>query len=222
MIIDIAIAVILILCVFIGDRKGFLKSFISTFGWVISMGIAYLLRSPFSEYLDEHTSMRDDITVKITEYIKARIQMAATGTTAEQGGVASLLRTAADKAIQTSAAKAAEPIADVIFSLLAFVLLIIVIKIIIYIIERIVNIFIQSSNPVNSLNSILGMIFALLQGCILSSVVLIVLFIIAVIGDFEGLLDQLGSSFVCQTLLNMGILPDVFTDFSVADVLQQL
>ena len=35
MIIDVSIALILIICIFIGDKKGFFRSFMSTFGCVL-------------------------------------------------------------------------------------------------------------------------------------------------------------------------------------------
>ena len=217
MLIDIIVAIFLIICIFIGEKKGFLSSFISSFGWIISLGAAYLLRDPFTAYLEEHTNMHEDITVKITEYVRYRMQLQITGTadgTTAQGGVASTLRTAADNAIQSAAAEAATPVADAVFSLISLLLLMLLIKAVVFFLERIFLHFTSKGGAVGSLNSILGMVFSLIKGCITAYVLLLLIFSIAVIGNVTPLVDQLDSSFICTSMTQMNIVPDVFTNFN--------
>lgn len=220
MFIDITIAVILIICIFLGDRRGFMRSLLGTFGWLISFCTAYFLRDPVGAYITERTSMHDDITVKITEFIKARLESAAAGDTAADGGtvsdtVASIVRKSADSAIQATAEKAAGPVADAVFALLVLVLTVVVIRIVIYVAEHFVLLFVDESKSLSSLDSVLGMVFSLIKGILLCLTLLTIVFIAAVLGNIEPLLDQISSSLVCTLLADTSIIPDVFTNFNV-------
>ena len=70
MYIDFIIALIIIVCIIVGDKRGFAKTFIGTFGWIFSAGGAWLLRDPFIDILDKNTSIRSELSVKIIEIIK--------------------------------------------------------------------------------------------------------------------------------------------------------
>lgn len=219
MIIDVTIAAILIICIFIGDRKGFFLSFISTFGWIVSVIASRILQTPFIEYIDAHTNMREDITVKVAEYIKTRIMLSASDNTSINSSslsdsVAAIIKNSANSAVNKAAEEAAGPIADAIFTILAFVLLMIVIRLAFWLIERIIGFFISESKTLSSLNSILGMIMAFIKGCILSFVLLALVFVVAVVGDIPVLLDQISSSLVCTTLINADVIPNVFANFN--------
>lgn len=220
MIIDITIAVILIICIFIGDRKGFLISFISTLGWIISFIASRIFQAPFAAYIDSCTNMKSDITVKVAEYIKTRIQLNAADASAAADNpilsdqVASIIKNSAGRAANLAAQEAAGPIAEAIFTILTFVLLMILVRIAFWLIERIIGFFLKESKALSSLDSILGMLMALIKGCILSFVLLVLVFVVAVIGDIPELLDQISSSFVCTTLINADIIPNVFVNFN--------
>ena len=215
MYIDIAVAVILILCIFTGDRKGFLRSFISTFGWMISVTAAWLFRTPVTEYLDANTSVRSDIQVKITEYIAYRIRMSTSGADSGeiQGGIASALRSAADNALQAAAAKSAEPITDAIMGILVILMILLAVRVVMFIIERFIGIFLQKGKPLGSIDSILGMIFALMKGCIISGILILLIYLVAVVGNINALLDQIGTSYLCQMMLNAELVPNIFANF---------
>lgn len=215
MYIDIAVAVILVLCIFIGDRKGFLRSFINTFGWMLSLGAAWFFRTPVTEYLDANTTVRKDIHIKITEYIMSRIRMAASGTDSGQlqEGLTAGLRTAADNALQAAAAKSAEAITDTIVNILVVILILLAVRVVMFIIERFINFFLKKGKPLGSLDSILGMIFALIKGCILSGILILLVYMIAVIGNISVLLDQIGTSYLCHMMLDANLVPNIFANF---------
>lgn len=214
MIIDICIALFLVICVFIGDRRGFLLSFVNTFGWLFSMGTAYLFRGPFAVYLETRTTMHEDITLKVTEFIRFRMQMTAADA-ASGGDAASVIQNASANVLQAAAGKAAGPIGDAVFSILAFILLILGIRIVMYVIEWILKIFIGGDSPIGSLDSILGMLFALVKGCIVAYMILMAMFISSVIGNIDPLLEQVESSFVFTTMNDVGLVPDVFSEYSI-------
>ena len=215
MFIDITVAVILILFIFIGDRKGFLRTFISTFGWGITLAGSYFLKEPLESYLSAHTGIKNFITTRVTDYITFRMNMAANdGVSADrQGGIASTLRNAADTIAQNTAEQTAQPIADAIFGILTLLLLFIGLRISMYTLESIGTYFCSKDRPLRSVNSIFGMIFSMIKGSILSYVLILLLFLISVIISNEFLLDQLGTSFLCQLILKTGLVPNIFATF---------
>ncbi len=215
MIIDVSIALILIICIFIGDKKGFFRSFMSTFGWIVSFAGSYFLRDYATTYINERTTMYNDILVKVTEYIKARLEHAATGDDIAgyggiSGSVASVIKNSANTAVQAAAEKAAEPIADAIFALLTMIIVIVLIRLCTYLVERIISFFIDESKTLSSLDSVMGMLFSLIKGCFISFFLLAIVYMVGVIGDIQQILDQVSSSMVCVFLINSDIIPNVF------------
>lgn len=218
MIIDVSIALILIVCIFIGDKKGFFRSFMSTFGWIVSFAGSYFLRDYATTIVNERTTMYNDIFIKVTEFIKARMEHAATGEDIEDiagygsisGSVASIIKNSANTAVQAAAEKAAAPVTDAIFALLIMVIVVVVIRLCTYLVERIIGFFIDESKTLSSLDSVMGMLFSLIKGCLLSFFLLVIVYVAGVIGDIPQVLDQISSSMVCVFLINSGIIPNVF------------
>lgn len=221
MIIDVSIALILIVSIFIGDKKGFFRSFMSTFGWLVSFGGSYFLRDYATTYINERTTMYNDILVKVTEFIKARLEQAATGEDIAgygsiSGSVASLIKNSANTAVQAAAEKAAEPVADAIFALLVMIIVVVVIRLATYLVERIISFFIDESKTLSSLDSVMGMLFSLIKGCLFSFFLLAIVFMAGVIGDIPQVLDQISSSMVCVFLINHDIIPNIFNMASIS------
>ena len=215
MIIDVSIALILIICIFIGDRKGFFRSFMSTFGWIVSFAGSYFLRDYAITIVNERTTMYNEIFIKVTEFIKARMEHAATGDDIAgygsiSGSVASIIKNSANSAVQAAAEKAAAPITDAIFALLIMVIVVVVIRLCTYLIERIIGFFIDESKTLSSLDSVMGMLFSLIKGCLLSFFLLVIVYMAGIMGDIPQVLDQISSSMVCVFLIDSGIIPNVF------------
>lgn len=216
MIIDVSIALILIICIFIGDKKGFFRSFMSTFGWIVSFAGSYFIRDYATAFINERTTMHDDILVKVTEYIKARLEQGYAGDDIAgygsiSGSVASIIKNSTNTALQASAEKAAEPIADAIYALLIMIIVVILIRLCTYLIERIICFFIDESKTLSALDSVMGMLFSLIKGCFISFFLLIIVYMVGVIGDIPQILDQVSSSMVCVFLINSDIIPNVFS-----------
>ena len=224
---DIGVALFLIICIFRGDKRGFVLAFTSTFGWIVSLVGGYFLKPRLLLWLDQNTSMRNDLTVKVTEYFVSVIK-----TNAESGGtvagtelpqtVINALSSSAEKVYKATAIKVAEPVADMIMSLLAFFIVVFGIKIIMYLIERIVRMFSEKDGAVSSINSILGMVFNLIRGCIVSYILILLLMMISLLGNIQPALNLLQDSFLVTTLLDFGLLPfssDIFTGASLLEAI---
>ncbi len=217
--IDIAIAIVLIICIFRGEKRGLLLSLINTFGWIITLAAAYILRPSLVSYMDEHTEVRQDITNKVADYIKNRLSEQAAGVSTGDiipGSIASRLASAADYAIESAATEAAGPVVDMFIAFAAFWLLIIGIKIIVCIIERILRAIVGGSKTLGAIDSIGGMLFGLLRGCIIGYIIIILLCLISVLLlNTQALSGQIQDSMTINFLSDRGLIP--FSDelFSV-------
>lgn len=226
---DIAVAIFLIFCIFRGDKRGFVLAFTSTFGWIISLAGGYFLKPKLILWFDTNTSARQDLTVKITEYFVSLMKAEASGAGTAEGGasilpesVTNALNSAAEKAYSAAAVKIAEPVADIILSLLAFFIIVFGIKIIMYLIERIVRRLSDKDGAVSSINSMMGMVFNLIRGCIVSYIIILLIMMISIIGNIQPALQLLQDSFLVTVLADSGLLPfssDILTGAAIADLL---
>jgi len=229
---DIAVAVFLIICIFRGDKRGFVLAFISTFGWVISLAGGYILKPKLILWLDTNTTMRHDLHVKITEYFVSLMKSNASGADAagEAGNsvlpdtIKNALDSAANKVYSSAAQNFAEPVTDIIVSLAAFFILVFAIKIIMYLFERIVRAFSKKDNTISSINSIAGMIFNLIRGCIVSYIIILLIMMVALVGNIQPALQLLKDSFLVTVLADSNLLPfssDILTGASLAELFQK-
>ncbi|MCI8283773.1 MAG: CvpA family protein [Firmicutes bacterium] len=219
--IDFLIAAILILCIFRGEKRGFLFSFINAFGWITSLAGSYLLRPALVSYINEHTELRQMFTNTLAEYIKKQLMAKAAGVDSGgtiPGSIASQMSTAADRAMESAAAAAAEPIVDVIISILSFWLLIVGIKIVVSIIEYTLKSLIGSSKILSSLNSFGGILFGLVKGCILSYIMILLILAISAVVNSPFPSEQIQSSMVVSYLDNAGWIPFSDEIFSVIKI----
>ena len=210
MYLDFAVALILIICIFRGDKKGFLLSFISAAGWLIAVLGAFIGKNYFLTILDEKTDVRANITAKVTEYFQTKLLSDATGASSDgtiPGSVSTIMRNAAEKAVEASAEAAATPVVDAIMAMLAFIILAILIKIAIFIVQFVLNSFIESVGVLGSMDSIAGMIVGVIKGMVLSYVILIFLCAIATMGTMTVLIEQLSGSIIIEALDHVGLLP---------------
>ncbi len=228
--IDIIIAVFLIFCIFRGDKRGFVLSFTSTFGWIISLIGGYYFKPAVISWLDTNTTVRHDMTIKITEYFvsilkkDAESQGATSDLSLLPDSVTSALSSAAQKAYEAAAAKVASPVVDLIISLIAFLIIVVCIKIVMYLIERIVRVYTDKDGAIGNINSIAGMLFNLIRGCIVSYLVVLFLLMISLIGNITPLLEVLTDSLIVTVLSDIGLIPisaDIITGASILEVLKQ-
>lgn len=209
MYIDFIIALIIIVCIIVGDKRGFVKTFIGTFGWIFSAGGAWLLRDPFIEILDKNTSIRSELSVKIIEIIKLQLMKKAADIPQSEdlpGSIASALTRAADRAVSQQAETAAAPIVDALIGVLAFLLVFLALKFILFFIQHILMKFI-SKGPLSAVDSIGGILCGLLKGSIIGYILVLLTIFIALLGNMPFVTEQVTNSVLIGFLNNFGLTP---------------
>ncbi|MBP3384411.1 MAG: CvpA family protein [Firmicutes bacterium] len=130
MIFDITVVVILVACMVLGFRRGFIYSFVNTLGWIGSILGAFVGCRLLAGQLSMRTDFDETIYTKIYENISGSFESAATS--------ADTLPLILNETIDTAAASAAEVLAqrltDMTVLILSFLIIFIVIKLICYLI----------------------------------------------------------------------------------------
>lgn len=209
MYIDFTIALILIICIIIGDKRGFVKTFIGTFGWLFSAGGAWILRDRFISILDDRTSIRSEMSEKVIEIIKLQLMKKAADIPQNEelpGSIASALTRAANRAVTDQAENAASPIVDALIGVLAFILIFLVFKFILFFIQHILLKF-TSSGPLSALDSTGGILCGLIKGSILGYILVLAVIFTALLGSFPFITEQATSSVLIGFLNNFGLTP---------------
>ncbi len=209
MIIDIFIGLLMILCIFAGERQGFIKSLIRTLGWLVSILAALVLRPLLVSFIDEKTSIREEVNTKIVEFVKTKLIANDIGIT-ESGSVpasiSSVINSSASRAYNDSAYQTAAPITDAVISAAAFIVIMLAVFVVIWIFLRFFEVLKRDFQPIGALDSIAGMLFGLLKAVLMAYILINVIMIVSSVTMNSVLLSQIEGSICIRTLSDLGLL----------------
>ena len=201
MVIDVAIAVIVILAMVFGFRSGFVYAFLHMIGWIAAIVISFVWTPAAKEFLLENTDLYDFIYTAISERL-----------------------TDAAGAMRVSAAlpglitdMAAASVSDFLFTVLAFLLVIIAVKIVFLLLIKLLSKKYHSGMR-GIFDGSLGLIVGFVKGICITFILLAVL--IPVLGLIDsGFVDVvrgwLDSSYFSGTLYDANIFVLIIRDFLV-------
>lgn len=195
-VIDIIILCVLVTFALIGMWKGFLNTLISLFGNIASIAVAVLCAKPVSAFLDKIFGIVGGIGGKIAEGLAATITPFASGATELTGAT---LKTylandgltfterlfnlfIEDSAVFTTDAQVVqyigERIAGVVALAIAVIVMFIVIRIAILLLAKLFD-ALTKNKAIGGLDRAMGLLFGLLKGALLVSIVLGVFYMFA-------------------------------------------
>ena len=209
MYLDFAAALIFIICIIRGEKKGVIESFASAFGWLFSLFFTFLYSPVLAEYITENTHAKQLMSDFAMKHVKTLLPETA----ASSGAAASDLPSSLSSAIANSAnahlEQLARPVADrlaeTIISVAAFFLLIIAVKFVVHFIENLIKKF-HRAKVVGTADSILGMLFGIVKGGVLIYLLMTVLILTAACVTFEPLTKTLQSSVVVDFVQSRDLL----------------
>lgn len=160
MVIDILIAAVILLSMISGYRRGFLGTFLRTFGWLISAAGAWLAMPYISVFLAEHTGIYDAV----------RDRAAAILTPDKENFFLNLFNTGTDSLID----EASDYIAQLSFSVLVFTAALFIIRIIISVVSHAFDN--DGDSVIGFINAAAGMFIGFLRGVLISLILTALLF----------------------------------------------
>ena len=203
MYLDFAAAVILILCIIFGEKRGFVRSLTSAFGWLFSLFFAFLYSPALADYISENTPAKQLVYDFSMKHMKSLFPEAA----GLSGNVPSDLPSSLANAIAGSASDqfeqlaqpVAEQLAETIISVISFFIVVFVVKFLIHFIERLAG-RIRRVKIVGTVDGILGMLFGIVKGAVLIYLLMAVLIFAAATVSYKPLTETLQSSVVVNFL----------------------
>ncbi len=132
MIIDLVLITIMVICLVLGFRKGFLYTIVHSLGWLISLAGAFFLTDPVSSFLKEHT----EIYNRIYRLMLGNFSGPADSASTYYDSLPDVIGEKAAETTNNITESLAATFADAIFAILVFVLIFLVIKIILWLILR--------------------------------------------------------------------------------------
>lgn len=132
MMIDLILITIMILCLVLGFRRGFLYTIVHSLGWLIALAGAFFLADPVKEFLKEHTQ----IYSRIYRLMLTNFSGPADSASTYYDSLPEVIGNKAGEVTDNVVDSLAETFANAIMTVLSLVLIFLVIKFILFLILR--------------------------------------------------------------------------------------
>ena len=209
-IVDLIIVGILVLCVFLGYKRGLTGSLLKIVTFILALIIAFILFKPVSNFIINNTELDENLESSIKSMF-LEVEENDTNSnmpTAMTDYINKVIEGAADDAKTAVVETAARDVAISIINL--------GVVIVVYIIARIILIFVKgiasliTKLPViKQFDKLGGIIFGLLKALVIIYVILaIISFVSPVITD-SGVIDAINQSFIGKGMYNNNILLEI-------------
>ena len=209
-IVDLIIVGILVLCVFLGYKRGLTGSLLKIVTFLLALIIAFILFKPVSNFIINNTKLDENLESSIKSmFLEVEENDTSSNMpTAMTDYINKVIEDAADDAKTAVVETAARDVAISIINL--------GVVIVVYIIARIILIFVKgiasliTKLPViKQFNKLGGIIFGLLKALVIIYVILaIISFVSPVITD-SGVIDAINQSFIGKGMYNNNILLEI-------------
>lgn len=195
---DIAIAVIVGLSAVFGFVSGFVKTFLHTVGWILSIVLGFIWYPQLKDFLIDNTnyyfSMKDAVTGRLDAAAGAAI-------TETFENIPDVLVRAFIAASETLSSSLADTITNLFFSLISLVMIVAGIKLIFWIL---IQLFSKTKNEgfTGFVDGILGFGFGLLKGILLILILMALMVPISNFADTSFFTEAIDQSQVAKILYN--------------------
>lgn len=199
---DIAIAAIILLSAVFGFTSGFVKTFLHTVGWILSIVLGFIWYPQMKTFLIEHTnyysSMRDSVSGRLSEAAGSAISDSF-------GSIPDVLQRAFSSATQSLSSSLADAVTNWFFSILTLVIIIAVIKFIFWVL---IQLFSKTKNDgfTGMTDGLLGFGFGALKGFFLVLILMALLVPISNFADTAFFTESIESSTIGSFLYNSNLL----------------
>ena len=189
MIIDLILITIVVICLVLGFRKGFLYTIVHSLGWLIALAGAFFLSEPVSGLIKEHTGIYDRIYRLMLSNFTGPADTAST----YYESLPDVIGNKANEVTGNITESLATTFADAILAILSFVLIFLVIKFILWLLLRGF-----SKRHRDGLSGCLDGMFGLVAGAVKGAI--LVLLFLALLMPFINFVSPDSADAVMKTL----------------------
>lgn len=223
LILDIAVAALLVLFTVIGVRRGFIKSVVRLLGFVVAMAVSAIVSMPIAQYVYKaffYTPIETMVAQKVQEGVAAAATSLSEQVTAVlsslPGGVQSLLAVygvdgnvlngavqTGDSLVPTVMNSVITPLCTAVLQVIVFLVLFLVLFVIIRLFGKVLNKIFASLPLIKQLNGVFGGVLGFAEGVL---VLFVLCFGLQLYMTFTGADSVLTSSQLAEThLLNFAM-----------------
>ena len=209
-IVDLIIVGILVLCIFLGYKRGLTGSLLKIVTFILALIIAFILFKPVSNFIINNTELDENLESSIKSMF-LEVEENDTNSnmpTAMTDYINKVIEGAADDAKTAVVETAARDVAISIINL--------GVVIVVYIIARIILIFVKgiasliTKLPViKQFDKLGGIIFGLLKALVIIYVILAIISFVSPIITDSGVIDAINQSFIGKGMYNNNILLEI-------------
>jgi uncharacterized membrane protein required for colicin V production len=224
LIIDVALAFIVLFFLFLGFKNGFIRTVLHTFGWIIAIVAAALLRKPFCALLEKHTTLYEHLYERIEKLLTSLSGNLVDGVTggANSSGIPGILDEGLHSASDSVTRVAAEQAADVLFVIIAFLALLFLVKLILSILTLIFSKKSRGRGLVGGIDGLAGALLGLAQAALLVFALLALLLPVSYLINtdaYNWVVHQMDRSVFSQYLYEHNLLLSVVREYVPSDLL---
>ncbi|MDR0853057.1 MAG: CvpA family protein [Clostridiales Family XIII bacterium] len=201
MVFDIAILVILLICMIFGFRNGLFGSILRIGGWLIAVAVAFFTHKFVENFLMGKTSIFDKLHDHIVQICLSFIEKYTGGIS---GSVPGKFGEAIEDLGSSLAGDAADKIAEFAFTVLVFMGILLFVKIILFVLTFLLSRK-RRDGIIGGVDGILGLIFGLLQGVIIVLVLFALLMPLSYVINAEAygiITASMENSYVAEIIYN--------------------
>lgn len=209
-IVDLIIVGILVLCVFLGYKRGLTGSLLKIVTFLLALIIAFILFKPVSNFIINNTKLDENLESSIKSmFLEVEENDTSSNMpTAMTDYINKVIEDAADDAKTAVVETAARDVAISIINL--------GVVIVVYIIARIILIFVKgiasliTKLPViKQFDKLGGIIFGLLKALVIIYVILAIISFVSTVITDSGVIDAINQSFIGKGMYNNNILLEI-------------
>ena len=209
-IVDLIIVGILVLCIFLGYKRGLTGSLLKIVTFLLALVIAFILFKPVSNFIINNTKLDENLESSIKSmFLEVEENDTSSNMpTAMTDYINKVIEDAADDAKTAVVETAARDVAISIINL--------GVVIVVYIIARIILIFVKgiasliTKLPViKQFDKLGGIIFGLLKALVIIYVILAIISFVSTVITDSGVIDAINQSFIGKGMYNNNILLEI-------------
>ena len=206
-IVDLVILIILVLCVFLGYKRGLAKCAINILSFFIAIAVAFIFFKPISNFIIDNTEIDDRIRDSITQIVQKDVEEdgeVKEDTNLPQSMIEHInkeIKSGVDKTKETVVNNVANEVSVLAINVISWIGLFIITKIILLIISTLTS-FLTELPVLKQIDKSGGIVFGILQAAVIIFAVFAIISFISPMIENTGLVKTINKSIVGSILYN--------------------
>lgn len=200
-IVDIVIIAILVFAAFLGYKKGLVNTIFSVVAFLISIILSFILYTPVSNFINNHTQLNQKIETIVTEKLQTEESDDNTYNT-------NIIKNMENSAKEVAIKETAKQVAMLGINLLSIICVYLVSRAILILLKSVIN-GIASLPVIKQFNEIGGLIAGLAKGLVLIYLVFAIVILLSDMFDFSGFVSLIDKSLLGKVFFDNNVIINI-------------